>query len=155
VEQPGSIVLILYETRDQAQVAAQAIERAKQTGAELIVLTVIDPEVLGKAASRLTDHGQVGALPSRGLVDCVSLRHEQLAREEAGEIIERAHRASVRARSCMQHGDYATKASEVIKSERPAAVFVEKRPLSLLRIRSGASALERLSDNLGFELVEV
>jgi nucleotide-binding universal stress UspA family protein len=155
VEQQTSIVVVLNEARDQARLAARAIEYAKKTDAELIVLTVIDPQVLGKAALRLTDQGQVGALPSRGLVDCVSLRHEQLAREEAAEIIDRAHRQAVRARSSVQHGDYATKASEVIRSELPAAVFVERRPLSRLRLRRKASFLERLSEEAGFELVEV
>lgn len=155
MEQATPIVLVLCETRDQAKVADQAIERAQSADAELIVLTVIDPNVLGKAASRLSDQGQVGALPSRGLVDCVSVRHEQLAREQAAEIVDRAHRQSVRARSTVQHGDYATKACEIIKNELPSAVFVERRPRLRFRFRKKASFLARLSKEAGFELVEV
>ena len=141
--------------RDGGELVERAIDKAAADGSELVVLSVLDPAVLGKAASRLTEQGQVGTTPSRGLAESVSACHEQFAREATAEVVVRAEAAGVPTRSTVRHGDYVREACEVIKQEKPATVMIEKQPLSLLRMRSVDAFLDRLAIEVGFDLLEI
>jgi hypothetical protein len=151
----AGVLLILSEMRDGTDVVTRAVEKAAEDRCELLVLSVLDPAVMGKAASRLTEQGQVGTTPSRGLAKSVQARHEQLAREQTADILERARAASVATRAIVRHGNYVREATEVITAERPDTVMIEKRPRSLLRMRSADAFLDGLAVEVGFKLLEI
>lgn len=151
----AGVLLILSEMRDGTDVVTRAVEKAAEDGCELLVLSVLDPEVMGKAASRITEQGQVGTTPSRGLAKSVQARHEQLAREQTADVLEHARAASVATRAIVRHGDYVREATEVITAERPDTVMIEKRPRSLLRMRSADAFLDGLAVEVGFKLLEI
>lgn len=151
----AGVLLIVSEMRDGAQVVKRAIEQAAEDGSELMILSVLDPAVIGKAASRLTEQGQVGTTPSRGLAESARARHEQLAREQTADIAERARAASVATRAIVRHGDYVREATSVIAAERPDTVVIEKRPRSLLRMRNVDTFLHGLAIEVGFKLLEI
>lgn len=133
----------------------RAIEKATAEGGDLVVLSVLDPAVLEKTAMRLTEQGQVGTTPSRGLAESVSARHEDLARKDSADAISRGEAASVVTRSIVRRGSYVGKVTEVIKELQPRFVMIEKRPRSLLRMRTADAFLDGLSAEVGFELLEV
>ena len=151
----AGVLLILSQMRDGTDVVTRAVEKAAEDGCEFLVLSVLDPAVMGKAASRLTEQGQVGTTPSRGLAKSIQARHEQLAREQTADVLERAQAASVATRAIVRHGDYVREATKVITAERPDTVMIEKRPRSLLRMRSADTFLDGLAVEVGFKLLEI
>lgn len=151
----AGVLLILSEMRNGTGVIDRAIEKAAAIGSELMVLGVLDPAVLCKAASRLTEDGQVGTTPSRGLAESVSARHEQLARQETADVAARAKAASVETRTIVRRGDRVREATKVIKEEHPDIVIIEKRTRSLLHMRSPNKFLKGLAVEVGFDLLEI
>lgn len=136
-------------------VVDRAIDKAAATGSELIVLSVLDPAVLSKAATLMTEQGYVGTIPSRGLTASVAARHEQRAHADTAEVVARAEAASVATRSIIRRGDYIKEATRVIKQEQPEIVMIERRPRSFLRMRNTHTFLDGLAIEVGFDLVEI
>jgi hypothetical protein len=151
----AGVLLILSEMRNGTAVVDRAIEKAAATNSELIVLSILDPAVLNKAAARLTEQGQVGTTPSRGMVESASTRHEQIARQEIADVVARADSASVKTRTICRRGDHVREATEVINEELPCVVIAEKQPRSILRMRSTNTFLSGLSEKVGFDLLEI
>jgi len=151
----AGVLLILSEMRDGTELVDYAIKQAGESGSELIILSILDPAVLEKAATLMSEQGQVGTRPSLRLTESVAARHEQLARADTAEVVSRAEAASVATRSIVRRGDHVREATKVIREERPDTVMIEKRPRSLLRMRNTHSFLDRLAVELGFDIIEI
>jgi len=139
---------------DRAVVDA-AIQEARSCGGNLIVLSVLDPAIPGKVVGQFMESGQIGTRPSEAFLESLYKRHEQLALQQAEEIVTDAKTAGVAARSEIRRGDYAKRTAEVIVAAEPDVVVLERRKRSLLRFSAEDSFIDDLKRKVGFKLVEV
>ena len=135
-------------------VTRRAIEEAQKTGSELVVLSVLDRAIPKKVAEQFADSGQIGTRPSEGFLNSLYRRHEQMALEQADDIVAEAKRAGVDVRSQVRRGDYAKETAAAISGEKPGVVVIEKRRRSLLRFATEDAFIDELRAKVGFRLVE-
>lgn len=136
-------------------VTQYAIEEAGRRNDELVVLVALDPEVATKLASQFLESGSIGPRTSQGFLTSLSERHQQIATQAAEEIVREARSAGIEARAVIRRGEYDTETADVIRTERPTTVVVEKRRPSLFRFVAGDAFLGELAKKLHFELIEV
>ena len=151
----SAVLLIQSNVRLDSTVTRRAIDKAKSCGETLIVLAVLDPAIPEKVAAQFTEAGHIGPRPSESFLSSLYQRHEELALEQADEIVTDAQIEGLDVRSIVRRGDYATETAQVIREEKPGAVVIEKRRRSLLRFATGDRFIDGLQREEGFELVEV
>ncbi len=150
-----TVVLIQSNVRLESKVVRRAIDEAKAVDAELVVLVVLDPAIPEKVAAQFTESGQIGPRPSEGFLSSLYKRHEQLALDQAEEIVREAQGEGLSVRPVVRRGDYATETAQVLREEHPEAVVIEKRRRSLLRFATGDAFIDGLQKEEGFRLIEV
>ncbi len=151
----ASVMLILSSVRLHRAVIKEAITTAKSSAQELVILSVLDRAIPRRVAEQFADSGQIGTRPSEGFLDSLYKRHEQLALDQAQDILSAAQRQGVTVSSEVRHGDYAQQTAEALSTQRPAVVVMEKRRRSLLRFATEDAFIDKLKAEVGFRLIEV
>ncbi|MFP6627063.1 MAG: hypothetical protein VCA74_08435 [Deltaproteobacteria bacterium] len=149
------MVLILSSVRLHRAVIKEAIATAKSSAQELVILSVLDRAIPRRVAEQFADSGQIGTRPSEGFLDSLYKRHEQLALDQAQDILSEAQRQGVTVSSEVRRGDYAQQTAEALSTQRPAVVVMEKRRRSLLRFATEDAFIDKLKAEVGFRLIEV
>ena len=148
-------MLIQSNVRMDRAVTRRAIGEARAAGDALILLAVLDPAIPEKVAAQFTEAGHIGPRPSEGFLSSLYERHEQLALQQADEIVREAKAEGLSVRLVVRRGDYATETAQVVKAEKPVTVVIEKRRRSLLRFATGDTFIDGLRKEEGFRLIEI
>lgn len=148
-------MLIQSNVRLDRAVIRRAIEEAHRRNESLVVLAVLDPAIPEKVAAQFAERGQIGPRPSEGFLSSLYERHEELALQQADEIVRDAREAGVSVEAAVRRGDYASETADAIRQLQPVTVVIEKRRRSLLRFATGDEFIRGLQRTAGFDLVEV
>lgn len=135
-------------------VTRTAIDQAEGSGKDLVILSVLDPAIPTKVAEQFAESGQIGTRPSESFLDSLYERHEQMALEQAEDVVTEARRQGVVAVSDVRRGDYASETAAAITDQRPEVVVIEKRKRSLLRFATEDAFIDDLRSEVGFSLIE-
>ena len=150
----GGVMLILSSVRMHRAVTRMAVDEAKDSGKDLVILSVLDRAIPTKVAEQFAESGQIGSRPSEGFLDSLYARHELLALEQAEDVVTEARRQGIGAVSDIRRGDYAAETAAAITEQRPEVVVIEKRKRSLLRFATEDAFIDELRTDVGFALIE-
>jgi nucleotide-binding universal stress UspA family protein len=138
-----TVVLVTSPRIEAPNAVAYAIRRARETGATLVAVVVLDADLTQRVAAALTNEGFVGEKVSDSVVDILS--REQRTRAEAllGQIGAAAQQAGVPFDSSIEAGDASEVCARVIGARGAfLAVLVAEKRSWLTRFLSRAAAVE-------------
>lgn len=139
----NNVLLVTSPVVDAPKAVAYALRKAQETGAGLVALAVLDPELSQRVATTLTNVGFVGDKVSDSVLE--TLTREQHAQAEAllREIGTQAARAGVAFTPLIEDGDPSEVCSRIIETHcvRSAVLVAEKRSW-LTRFLSRAAAVK-------------
>lgn len=148
----SNVLLVTSPAIDAPNALAYALRRAKELGAGLVGLAVLDPDVTQRVAAALSNVGFVGEKVSESVVD--TLAREQRTQAEAllKRIAEEAGRAGIAFTALVEEGDPGEVCGRVIRTHRvQAAVLVAEKRSWLTRFLSRSAAV-RLPSLAGCEV---
>ena len=90
-------MLLQSNVRMDGAVTRRAIDEAKRRGESLVVLAVLDSAIPEKVASQFGESGHMGPRPSEGFLRSLYERHEQLALQQAQDIVGDAEASGIEA----------------------------------------------------------
>jgi len=67
----SAVLLLLEPMSDTPRAVAYALDRARELGAQLVAIVVIDPQLSGRVTRKLEDAGLVGEKLSESVVGCL------------------------------------------------------------------------------------
>jgi nucleotide-binding universal stress UspA family protein len=123
-----NILLVLSTTRTPERAIDFAVEKAKEHGARLVALYVVESDLANAVFDRFTDIGFIGDKPSMHLTEAVMKEYRQRAYEELGRVQVKAMEAAVAYEPVTRQGSYLTQVLEVIsENEVDYAILVRKK----------------------------
>ncbi len=123
-----SILLVLSTTRTPASAIDFAVERAKEEGAKLVALYVVESELANAVFDRFSDIGFMGDKPSMNLTEAVMKEYRQRAYEELGRVQIKAMEAAVEYEPITREGEYLNEVLDVIGTyDADLAIVVRKK----------------------------
>jgi hypothetical protein len=147
-----TVLLVTSPTIDAPNAVAYALRRAKEAGAALLAVIVLDADLTQRVAARLTNEGFVGEKVSDSVAEI--LAREQRARAEARvtEIAGQARREGVPFDSLIESGDASDVCARLIAARSVGlAVLVAEKQSWLTRLLSRSVAV-RLPTLAGCEV---
>jgi hypothetical protein len=147
------ILLILSTSRTSEGAVNLAIEKAKESGCELIALYIIETKLTRELFDRFTDIGFIGDKPSTELTEALMKEYRQRGYEEIGKVQIRAMEEGVGFDAITKEGDYIETALQVIEEHSIAtAVTVKRTDLGFLSYFKRSLACE-LSERAECEVI--
>ena len=142
-EKKKTVLLVLATSGTSDKAVETAVAAAKERGASLTALYLIEEELAREVFDRFSDIGFIGEKPSMELTEALMKDYRQRGYEELGRVQVRAMEEAVEYAPLLEQGDYLDKVVEVIE-ERGAelAVVVRRKPNALLRYFSRSVADE-------------
>ncbi len=123
-----SILLVLSTTRTPASAIDFAVERAKEEGAKLVALYVVEKELANAVFDRFSDIGFIGDKPSMNLTEAVMKEYRQRAYEELGRVQIKAMEGAVDYEPITREGEYLMEVLDVIGTyDADLAIVVRKK----------------------------
>ena len=139
----GEILLVLATSCISDAAVEAAVGAAKDAGARLTALYLIEPELAKEVFDKFSDIGFIGDKPSMELTEAVMKDYRQRGYEELGRVQVRAMEEAVEYEPLLEQGDYLDKVMEVIEARGVSLAFVvRRRPNALLRYFSRSVADE-------------
>ena len=128
----NSILLVLSTTRTPARAIDFAVERAKEEGARLVALYVVERELANAVFDRFSDVGFMGDKPSMHLTEAVMKEYRQRAYEELGRVQVKAMEAAVAYEPITREGEYLSQVLNVINEYDVDQAIVVRKKLSVI-----------------------
>ena len=129
-----NILLILSTSKTSNEAIEYAIKTAKDDGAKLIALYIIETKLTSEVFDRVTDIGFIGDKPSSQLAEAIVKEYRQRGYEELGRVQVRAIEESVDFDAVTTHGDFLEKALEVVdRYKADLIVTVERKRSTFLK----------------------
>jgi len=128
-------LLVLSTTEQSNEAINYALNIAKNKGADLFVLFILDSIVPATIFEKLTDMGFIGDRPSSELEEAISNEYVEQAAQLLSDIEAKAAAAGVSCKTFIEQGDFSEKCLEAVA--RFAADMI-------ILIRTRKSALSRL-----------
>ncbi len=123
-----NILLVLSTTRTPERAIDFAVQAAKEQGARLVALYVVEKELANAVFDRFSDIGFIGDKPSTHLTEAVMKEYRQRAYEELGLVQIKAMEAAVAYEPVTREGEYLSQVLDVISSyEVDSAILVRKK----------------------------
>ncbi|GIW41205.1 MAG: hypothetical protein KatS3mg076_1782 [Candidatus Binatia bacterium] len=137
-----NVLLVTSPDAEAPKALAYALERAKETGGELVALAVLDPEVVRRLETTLAQVGFVGEKVSDRVVETVLREKRARAEAHLRQVAETATKEGVRCRVLVEQGDPSEICGRVIRSEGIGlAVLVAEKPSWLTRLLARSTAV--------------
>lgn len=127
-----SILLVLSTTSTPASAIDFAVERAKEEGAKLVALYVVESELANAVFDRFSDIGFMGDKPSMHLTEAVMKEYRQRAYEELGRVQVKAMEAAVEYEPITREGGYLKEVLDVIGHYDADLAIVVRKKLSVI-----------------------
>jgi nucleotide-binding universal stress UspA family protein len=148
-----NIILILSVSRTSDKALEFAIEKAKEEGAELTVLYILDTELTDEVFDRFTDIGFMGDKPSTQLTEAIIKEYRQRGYEELGKVQIRVMEDGLEFNPMMVHGNFLKCALDVIKKQKADMVVAVRRRESALKRYFSQSVVDDLKENAPCEVI--
>ena len=127
-----NILLVLSTTMTPERAIDFAVESAKEHGARLIALYVVEKELADAVFDRFSDIGFRGDKPSMHLTEAVMKEYRQRAYEELGLVQVKAMESAVDYEPVTRQGEYLAQVLDVITEYEVDCVIVVRKKLSVI-----------------------
>ncbi len=132
-----------------------AIEKAKEEGATLTALFILDSEIPASIFDKLTDIGFAGEKPSQQLQDSILIEYRDMGQRKLEEIAGMVKESGVTFEALLKEGDFATECIDVIREKKSDLVIVTRKNRSSLSRFIFGSPLEQIKREIDTELIIV
>ena len=147
------VLLILSTSRTSEKAVDFAVKKAKELGAELVALYILETGLANELFDRFTDIGFIGDRPSSQISEAIMKEYRQRGYEELGKVQIKAMEEGVSFEPLMEQGEFIQKALEVIEQrDVELAVVTRRRKGAFLRYFSRSLA-DELKDEAPCEVV--
>lgn len=146
------VLLILSFLRNTPKSAEEAINIAKEKGAELIIFFVLDIEFAERIAHRLTDEGWIGGRPSEQLYTSILREYKIQSELRTQEIEKSAAAVGVSARSIIKSGTLLDETRKIVQLEEPDLIVISRRKRSNLSRLIFGSLVTALKNQVACEV---
>ena len=148
------VLLVLSSSGASEEAVDFAVARAKNDGAGLIALYLLETGAAGQVFETFSDSGFIGEKPSSELSESITKEYRQRGYEELGKVQIKAMEEGVDFEPLMEEGDFAYKVLKLIEATGASvAVLVKsKKRRSLFKYFSRALA-EEVKERAGCEVV--
>jgi len=138
-----TVLLVTSPSIDAPNAVAYALRRAKDAGAKLLAVVVLDEELTERVAATLTNEGFVGEKISDNVVDILSRQQQARAQSLVDQIAAQAGQAGVSFESRIESGDANEVCARIITASNAiVAVLVAEKRSWLTRFLSGSATVE-------------
>ena len=127
-----SILLVLSTTRTPDIAIDFAVARAKEEGAKLVALYVVESALANEVFDRFSDVGFMGDKPSMHLTEAVMKEYRQRAYEELGRVQILAMESAVDYEPITREGEYLSEVMNVISEYGVDQVTVVRKKRSVI-----------------------
>ena len=124
--------MVLSTTRTPEKAIDFAVARAKEEGANLVALYVVESDLANAVFDRFSDVGFMGDKPSMQLTEAVMKEYRQRAYEELGRVQIKAMEAAVGYEPLTREGDYLSQVLDVISEYDVDLAVVVRKKLSVI-----------------------
>jgi len=100
-----NVLLLVMPEYEAPHATAYALERARERGAGLVALAVLDPDAHQTVARTLADVGFVGERVSDDVVEALEQERRSFAERQVGLVAEEARRRGVPCTTLVEEGD--------------------------------------------------
>jgi nucleotide-binding universal stress UspA family protein len=128
----NKILLILSTTRSSLKSIGRAMLLAKEHGAELILLFVLDMEMPRHIAREMAEKGWLGGQPSEEFYEAVLNEYEAWGREKTESLKKEAEDKGIPFRAVVKRGSFVSETIRFIQDEKVDHVIVTRRRRSNL-----------------------
>jgi nucleotide-binding universal stress UspA family protein len=137
-----NVLLVTVLGIETPNAIAYAVQRARDSGGELIALAVLDPDLGQRVATTLANVGFLGEKVSDNVVDTVAREQHTHAEELLRKVREQASNQGVECRILIEEGDPGEVCGRVIDAHDVAvAVLVAEKRSWLTRFLSRSAAV--------------
>jgi nucleotide-binding universal stress UspA family protein len=147
------IMLVLSTSRTPEKAMDFAVDKAKEEGATLYVLYVVEAELTKELFDRFSDVGFIGDKPSMELSEAIMKEYRQRGYEEMGRVQVKAMEKAVTFEPMTEHGDYLKKALELIEELDVDLVVAVRRKHSIIKRYFSRSPVDELKQASPCEVI--
>ena len=138
-----NVLILIPGGKEPQQALDAALELAKQRGGTLVALVVLDPELPGRVASRLTEAGFMGEEIGERVSDTIEHEHRHCAEALLQALAERAKKEGVAVTPIIEVGDPGEICGRIIQTHQiGTAVLVAEKRSWLTRFLSHSAAVK-------------
>ena len=138
-----NVLLIMSPLADAPNAVAYALRRAKETGAGLVAVAVLDPDLTRRLSTTLTNVGFVGEKVSEDVARALAREQRTHAESLLRQIAQQAESAGVEFTPLLEEGDPVEWWGRVASQhDVHAVVLVAEKRSWLTRLLSGAATLK-------------
>ena len=138
-----NVLLVIPADKEPQRASAAAIELARQRGASLVAVVVVDPNLSTYAASTLTDLGFMGEEVGEQVSGAIVREYRARAAALLHGLAERAKKEGVAVTPLIEQGDIGEICSRVIRAHQIGiAVLVAEKRSWLTRFLSHSAAVQ-------------
>ncbi len=148
-----NIILILSVSGTSDEALEFAIKKAKEEGAKLTALYVLDTGLTDEVFDRFTDIGFIGDKPSTQLTEAIIKEYRQRGYEELGKVQIRVMEEGLEFNPMMVHGNFLECVLNVIKKQEADMVIAVRRRRSAFKRYFSQSVVDDLKEKAPCEVV--
>ncbi|MEE9591574.1 MAG: universal stress protein [Thermodesulfobacteriota bacterium] len=148
-----NIILILSVSGTSDEALEFAIKKAKEEGAKLTALYVLDTGLTDEVFDRFTDIGFIGDKPSTQLTEAIIKEYRQRGYEELGKVQIRVMEEGLEFNPMMVHGNFLECVLNAIKKQEADMVIAVRRRRSAFKRYFSQSVVDDLKEKAPCEVV--
>ncbi len=147
------ILLVLSTSRTSEKAIDHAVELAKEAGAGLVALYIIDTGLTDEIFDKFTDIGFIGDKPSTELSEAVMKEYRQRGYEEVGKVQIKAMEENVDFDAVTTQGDFVDNVLSAVDKHSVKTVVAVKRKVAPFLKYFSKSLVDELTQKAPCEVV--